>query len=756
MADLRAPAARPATDIFGDPIDAQPLWFKKSSFLQKDFDPEAYVADLRSFVPLESLRSELRIYLSSLNVDLVDHLNRDYADFVSLSTRLVDVDASVSRMRAPLAELREKVSVLRGNIASSLASLKGGLNQRAEASEAREVLELLLDAFHVVSNVEKLIEALRSIPNDLSSTDVINLEKSSIHNGISLQNNETIVNPDKTRSVFLERIASEMNRLKFYVAHAQNLPFIENMEKRIHNASLSLDDSLRHCFVSGLERKDHEALLNCLRAYAATGNIAGAEEVFRTTTVSPLIQRIIPQKSSDVDGYGPSDDLEEDFQQIMQVIEAECKFFLDISSSANSGFHVFDFLANSILKEVLYTIQKGKPGAFSPGRPTEFLKNYKLSLDFLSYLEGYCPSRSAVTKFRSEDVYADFMKQWNIGVCFSLRFQEIAGNLDSSLAEPTITPVPDLLPAQANSQGLVLKQSIALLESLKACWKDDVLVISCSDKFLRLFLQLISRYSNWLTSGLAARKVHHSASDATPNTEWAISASPEDIIYVMHDVNCLLDKLKNEFLGNILQLLQSCSLELLDSVKQSILQGGKSLEDSLPSLLDAIIEAIVEKSAEELKHLKAITATYRMTIKGPPVRHSPYVSGLLRPVKAFLNGERIGYLTSESKAQLLHNTANRLTSRYCDLVSELVDTVRKTESSLQRIRQTAQRRGGTSSDASDNSISNTDKLCMQFFLDVQEYGRNLQELGVAVADIPAYRTLWQCVAPTERQAAIDF
>lgn len=153
MADLRAPVARPATDIFGDPIDAQPLWFKKSSFLQKDFDPEAYVADLRSFVPLESLRSELRIYLSSLNVDLVDHLNRDYADFVSLSTRLVDVDASVSRMRAPLAELREKVSVLRGNIASSLAALKGGLNQRAEASEAREVLELLLDAFHVVSNV---------------------------------------------------------------------------------------------------------------------------------------------------------------------------------------------------------------------------------------------------------------------------------------------------------------------------------------------------------------------------------------------------------------------------------------------------------------------------------------------------------------------------------------------------------------------------------------------------------------------------
>lgn len=56
--------------------------------------------------------------------------------------------------------------------------------------------------------------------------------------------------------------------------------------------------------------------------------------------------------------------------------------------AANSGLHVFSFLANSILKEVLSAIQKGKPGAFSPGRPTEFLKNYKSSLDFLAHLEG--------------------------------------------------------------------------------------------------------------------------------------------------------------------------------------------------------------------------------------------------------------------------------------------------------------------------------------------------------------------------------
>jgi len=58
-----------------------------------------------------------------------------------------------------------------------------------------------------------------------------------------------------------------------------------------------------------------------------------------------------------------------------------------VFGAENSGLHVFDFFANSILREVLFAIQKGKPGAFSPGRP-EFLKNYKSSLEFLAYLEG--------------------------------------------------------------------------------------------------------------------------------------------------------------------------------------------------------------------------------------------------------------------------------------------------------------------------------------------------------------------------------
>ncbi|KAK4568991.1 hypothetical protein RGQ29_004410 [Quercus rubra] len=745
---------RSATDFFSDPLDSHPLWFKSSLFLSPNFDSESYISELRTFVPFDTLRSELESHRAALNHELIDLINRDYADFVNLSTKLVDVDASVVRMRAPLLELREKIEQYRASVDRSLVALKNGLKQRSEAASAKETLQILLDTFHVVSKVEKLIKELPSVPADWSNGDVNVAERNSMSNGISAQHVENGMNLRETQSMLLERIASEMNRLKFYIAHAQNLPFIENMEKRIQSASLLLDASLGHCFTDGLEHRDANAIYNCLRAYAAIDNTMSAEEIFRTTIVAPLIQKIIPHGASTVVAGSSIDELKNDYQQIKQCVEKDCKFLLEISSAENSGLHVFDFLANSILKEVLSALQKGKPGVFSPGRPPEFLKNYKSSLDFLAHLEGYCPSRSAVAKFRAEAVYVEFMRQWSVGAYYSLRLQEIAGDLNSALTTTSLVPIQNINSGQRNSRELTLKQSVTLLESLRSCWREDVLVLSHADRFLKLSLQLLSRYSNWLSSGLAARKKGNAVSSS--GCEWAVSAVPEDFIYIIHDVNCLVLEVCGDYLGQVLQILSSCSAAVLDLVKQSILHGGKSLEDFVPLVINIIIEALVEKSVEDLRQLKGITATYRMTNKPLPVRHSPYVSAVLRPLKVLLEGERATiYLTRETRNELLLGAATEITGRYYELAADLVSVARKTESSLQRIRQGAQRRAGASSDVSDNNVSDTGKICMQLFLDIQEYGRNLAALGVEAATIPAFCSLWQCVAPPDRQSVIS-
>ncbi len=57
-------------------------------------------------VPLETLSSQLQKYLTVLKGKLVEVINEDYNDFVSLSTKLVNVDGAVTQMQKPLLTLK--------------------------------------------------------------------------------------------------------------------------------------------------------------------------------------------------------------------------------------------------------------------------------------------------------------------------------------------------------------------------------------------------------------------------------------------------------------------------------------------------------------------------------------------------------------------------------------------------------------------------------------------------------------------------
>jgi hypothetical protein len=62
-----------------------------------------------------------------------------------LSACLKGVDVVAVRMRAPLADLRDKVAAFRVGASAALAALCAGLEQRVATTSAHELLELLLD-----------------------------------------------------------------------------------------------------------------------------------------------------------------------------------------------------------------------------------------------------------------------------------------------------------------------------------------------------------------------------------------------------------------------------------------------------------------------------------------------------------------------------------------------------------------------------------------------------------------------------------
>lgn len=67
---------------------------------------------------------------------------------------------------------------------------------------------------------------------------------------------------------------------------------------------------------------------------------------------------------------------------------------------------------------------------------------------------------------------------------------------------------------------------------------------------------------------------------------------------IIHDINVLVMEVCGDYLEHILQLLSSCPAEVLDLVKQSILQGGKSFNGLVPQVMNVMIKALVDKSEE--------------------------------------------------------------------------------------------------------------------------------------------------------------
>jgi hypothetical protein len=67
----------------------------------------------------------LQSYLDKLKKQLIEVINDDYNDFVSLSTKLVNVDGAVLRMQKPLLEVKVTDAACFGVRKSQVRLLQG-------------------------------------------------------------------------------------------------------------------------------------------------------------------------------------------------------------------------------------------------------------------------------------------------------------------------------------------------------------------------------------------------------------------------------------------------------------------------------------------------------------------------------------------------------------------------------------------------------------------------------------------------------
>ena len=71
------------------PAPAQELCFSTETFIDVNFNVDEFVSQCRKRVTIECLREDLDSYFRTLKSAMVELINKDYADFVNLSSNLV-------------------------------------------------------------------------------------------------------------------------------------------------------------------------------------------------------------------------------------------------------------------------------------------------------------------------------------------------------------------------------------------------------------------------------------------------------------------------------------------------------------------------------------------------------------------------------------------------------------------------------------------------------------------------------------------
>ena len=72
--------------------------FQESDFDDPNFNSGAFVARYRRVAPLDSLKEQLRAYCASLKLQLYDVINKDYANFIKISTKVSSIPVYCSNL----------------------------------------------------------------------------------------------------------------------------------------------------------------------------------------------------------------------------------------------------------------------------------------------------------------------------------------------------------------------------------------------------------------------------------------------------------------------------------------------------------------------------------------------------------------------------------------------------------------------------------------------------------------------------------
>lgn len=704
------------------------LCFDKDIFMKDTFDVDTFVMECRRCVPLETLRDDLSTYLKILRSAMIELINKDYADFVNLSTNLVGMDKAIGNLTVPLNELKDEVMTVKMVMDQAIYAVEEKLKQREQIRQKKACLQRLMN---IVQSVEK-IEILLGIPS-----------------GGGRETIQTQLNGQ-----LIERVANEFNKLQFYVIKSTGLPLVEQIRPRIANITSTLQISLEGHFLEGLDTGNTEILQQCLRTYTLIDKIQDVENLFRQEKVRPYMEKVINEQNVK--------NLKAMFQQILDFIPQHCGILREVTTGGHMGavesVRGYDFMVNAVWPEVVSNIEARTPSVFAPGNPNTFHEKFLISMKFLDDFEALCGSQASVKRLREHPNYQLFINKWSLPVYYQIRFQEIAGVFETSICSAF---------NKSADQGLFhLNVTLTLWRCVSRCWDDDVYLAPICHKLWKLSLQLISRYATWLdecytqkiekkSSEVEHHKMTTSVSmpvlpshdrnngamdtNGTSEGQTTVATPPVtlgQILSLLSDVEKFSQQICSLFEKTIKPKISAACSEKTNDLKESLQECSTGLINKLPRYRKFIVEEITCQCSVHLKQVNDVPRLYRRTNREVPVKPSTYISSAFKPISMFVQ-EHGDVLGEKQKQEIFEEIFSCLADQYFVVTSDVLLSVKKMEDSLKRLKKVR----GTDKGAGSQGLTDDDKIRQQIILDIDNYGQQISSYGVQKEDFECYKKL---------------
>ncbi|EYE90325.1 COG2 family protein [Aspergillus ruber CBS 135680] len=128
----------------------------RASFLTPDFDPAQYLSSLQNrHQSLEDLRQELRDLDQLLSRELLDLVNENYQDFLSLGNALHGGEEKAEEVRVGLLAFQRDVNAIRDKVEARQVEVEGLLGEKKQLRKDANVGQALLDVAERIEELEQ-------------------------------------------------------------------------------------------------------------------------------------------------------------------------------------------------------------------------------------------------------------------------------------------------------------------------------------------------------------------------------------------------------------------------------------------------------------------------------------------------------------------------------------------------------------------------------------------------------------------------